>query len=163
VKSIALRRLAATAAVGQKLTFVVHVRSPGILKSFLICTSYSVAVPVVTVTVFLIMGSLDQVGLHTWDKTIDLGMILGSFVIGMPVYLLWLKILVRFGSRFNNRFQTHFVQCTFLYLSALVLAWQLWLSHGSKGIEYAYAVLVFSCILAGIAANGIFVKMHYGK
>ena len=104
------------------------------------------------------MAFVEQIGLHAWDKAIDLGMILGSLLIGGPIYLSWLKLLSRFENYLNSSVQTHFAQCALLYLSALFLAWQLWLNHGSKSIGYAYGVLVLACVAVGIAANWIFIK-----
>ena len=121
---------------------------------------YLIIFPVVVLVVFVLMGMIEtRFNFHTWDKPIDIGMILGSIVFGSPIYIVWAKILRRFGVSLKNRKFSHFSQCVLLYLLSLLLVWQLWLSRGSFDIPYAYAVLVVSCAIVGIVCNAVFLLL----
>ena len=121
---------------------------------------YAVVFPFVVVSVFLLMGVVEtQFDFHTWDRPIDMGMMLGCVIIGAPIYFIWFKILIRFGVALKNSIQTHFIQCALLYLVSVLLIWPLWLGRGSFDISYAYAVLAVSCAIIGIGCNILFLGM----
>jgi len=112
--------------------------------------------------VFVLMGAalgfLEQsIGLHAWHRVGDVDAVVALITLGIPIFLIVTRALIRLEGLRRSCFYTHFRHCVLLYIAAILLAVALavYYQNLNGALQYAYLVGLFASCALAILINGI--------